>query len=257
MVSNCEPGRKTIMKKTILTLIAAVLSFGGSAAATDFGLDGLRSDDIQSSYSGKRAPAPQQEGDELIGMDLTLRVPFKFVKKTIADMAETEKRLAIIDADYPVVSKVGEFMKISNIRVDVGGIKVEPTLTLKPYLERTDHLAIRVQKVQIHASMEPDRGVKRDAAAGPTQEDVMVQVMDVLMKGVYASVNATLQEKKIPMKAENVIAMTYNKADWTLRAKISSKVVQYLVPAGMIGNLHLTGFAVTPAGLTIKVQTPN
>ncbi|HNW45676.1 MAG TPA: hypothetical protein PKI19_14340, partial [Elusimicrobiales bacterium] len=140
-----------------------------------------------------------------------------------------------------------------------------------PYFEGVDRLAIRVQKIQLHASMAPDAenpsdfqplpagGVKKADGGGLpeniNQEEIMVKVMDVLIQGVYNSLNVKLKAKNIPMKAEQIIALSYNKTDWTLRAKLSTKVMQYLIPAGIIGDFHLTAFQFTSKGWTVGIQT--
>lgn len=244
------------MKKIIFKIIAlaAVLSCGGNAIASNFDLSSLSVADIKASQASIKVPAaPRPPADELIGIDMNVRLPFKTLKNAVAQVAASEKRLAIIDKDAPVVFKAGELLKISNIRVDANGIIVVPTLTLRPYLEGRDKLAIRIQRVQLHASMQPS--LKSAPMPAVNQEEVMAQVMDVMIKGVYAAVNERLKAKQIPLRAEEVITMKYNKADWTLRATVSSKILSHFVPAGLMGELHLTGFAFSDAGLTLKIQT--
>jgi hypothetical protein len=234
--------------------LAAVLGCAGKAAASDFGLEGFGAADVRSSMADIKAPAaPQAEADDLIGVDMAVRIPFKTLKKAVTMMAASEKRLTIVDAAAPVVTRAGELMKIFNLRVDVGGIIVEPTLTLKPYLEGRDRLAIRVQRVQLHASMQPD--VKAAPAAQFDQETMMAQVMDVMIKGVYSSLNETLKAKHLNMKAEQIITLNYDKTAWTLHAKVSSQVLYQFIPAGLVGDIHLTGFALTDTGITMKIAT--
>lgn len=242
------------MKKITLKLITltALLSCAGNALASEFYLSGLSVSDIKASQASIRVPAPQPETDELIGMDMNIRVPFKMIRKAVADMTVTEKRLTIIDKTAPVIFKAGEFLKISNIKIDQGGIIIVPTLTIKPYLEGRDKLAIRIQRIQLHASMEPSM---KSAPSPITEEQVMEQVMDVLIKGVYSSLDEKLKAMKSPLKAQEVVALKYNKADWTLRAAISSKILGQFIPAGLMGELHLTGFAFNETGLTLKIQT--
>ena len=243
------------MKKITLKILtlAAALSCGGNAIASDFDLSSLSVADIKASQASIKVPAaPQPPADELIGMDMNIRVPFKMLNNSVAAMTATEKRLTIINKGAPVIFKSGEFLKISNIRVDANGILVVPTLTLRPYLEGRDKLAIRIQRVQLHASMEPSMKAVQSPV---TEEQVMEQVMDVMIKGIYSSLNEKLKAKKIDMKAEEVVALKYNKADWTLRATVSSKIMREFVPAGLVGELHLTGFSFSDAGLTLKIQT--
>jgi len=241
------------MKKLTLNLIALALLAGNAAA---FDLAGMGADDIRAAQADFRAPAPQaQPVDDLIGLDMNIRIPYATVKKGVEQVAASEKRLTLINKNAPVAFKYGEFLRIGNIKIDQGGIIVVPTLTLKPYFVGTDKLAIRVQRIQLHASMEPS--VKAAQVPAINEEEIMVQVMDVLIKGTYSAVNDFLKKKQIPMKAEDVIKLRYDKAAWTLHAQVSSKVLGQFIPAGFMGELHLTGFAFNDRGLTLTVQTPN
>ncbi|MDO8806390.1 MAG: hypothetical protein Q7R35_18420 [Elusimicrobiota bacterium] len=243
------------MKKITLKILAlaAVLSCGGKAAASEFNLQLLNVADMRAGQADFRAPAPRLEADELMGMDMNIRVPFKMIKNSVAQMTATEKRLTIIDMTAPVVFRSGEFLKISNIRVDANGIIVIPTLTLKPYLEGRDKLAIRIQRVQLHASMEPS--VKAAPAAAISDEQLMVQVMDVMIKGIYSALDAKLKAKNLPLKAQDVVKLNYDKTAWTLHAAISSKIISQFIPAGLVGELHLTGFSLSDTGISLKIQT--
>ncbi|OGR53339.1 MAG: hypothetical protein A2049_07980 [Elusimicrobia bacterium GWA2_62_23] len=238
-----------------MLIAAAALLLGGSAKASDFGLAALNVEDIRAIQADVKAPALKPVADELIGVDMNIRVPYKTLKKATLMVAASEKRLTIINKDAPVIFKSGEFLKISNIHINANGIEVIPTLTLKPYLEAKDRLAVRVQRIQLHASMEPS--VKAAPMPVINQEEIMAQVMDVLVKGVYSSLNNFLKEKQIPMKAEDVVRMQYNKADWTLRATVSSRIIGQFVPPGLVGELHLTGFSFNDSGLVLNIQTPN
>ena len=240
------------MKKLTLNLVALALLAGNAAA---FDLAGLGADDIRAAQGDFRAPAPQSRpAEDLIGMDMNIRIPFATVKKGVEQVAASERRLTIIDRNAPVAFKYGEFLRVSNIKIDQGGIIVVPTLTLKPYFVATDKFAIRVQRIQLHASMEPS--VKAlPAASSINEEEIMVQVMDVLIKGTYSAVNDFLQKKQIPMKAEDVIKLRYDKAAWTLHAQVSSKIMGQFIPAGFMGELHLTGLSFNDKGLNLTIQT--
>lgn len=242
------------MKKLTLklTALAAALFCAGSAQAGDFDLSSLNGDEVRA--TAVSAPAPRYNGDDLIGMDMNIRVPFRLMQNAIVKMTVTEKRLTINDPSAPVIFKSGEFIKVSNLTVDANGIIVVPTLTLKPFIEGKDKLAIRVQRIQLHASMEPS---VKAAPAAVDQEAIMAQVMEVLMKGIYSSVNAQLQAKKINMRAEDVIRLSYDKAAWTLHAAVSNKIIGQFIPAGLVGGIHLTGFSFNDSGLAIKLQTSN
>lgn len=241
------------MKKLTFNLIALALLAGNAAA---FDLAGLGAADIRAAQADFRAPAPQQQAeDDLIGMDMNIRIPFAAVKKGVEQVAATERRLTIIDKNAPVAFKYGEFLRVSNIKIDQGGIIALPTLTLKPYFVATDKFAIRVQRIQLHASMEPS--VKAAPMPAINEEEIMVQVMDVLIKGTYSAVNDFLKKKQIPMKAEDVIKLRYDKAAWTLHAQVSSKIMGQFIPAGFMGELHLTGLSFNEKGLNLQIRTAN
>ncbi|OGR44548.1 MAG: hypothetical protein A2X35_00350 [Elusimicrobia bacterium GWA2_61_42] len=240
------------MKKLTLNLIALVLLAGNAAA---FDLAGMGADDIRAAQTDFRAPAPQaQRVDDLIGIDMNIRIPYATIKNGVEKVAASDRRLTIMDKNAPVAFKYGEFLRVSNIKIDQGGIIVIPTLTLKPSFAGTDKLAIRVQRIQLHASMEPS--LKAAPMPAINEEEIMVQVMDVLIKGTYSAVGDFLKKKQIPMKAEDVIKLRYDKAAWTLHAQISSKVMNHFIPGGLVGELHLTGFSFNEKGLVLNIQTP-
>lgn len=241
------------MKKLTLKIIAlaAILSAGNAQA---FDLSGFSAADVRASQADLRTPAVRAESaDDFIGVDLNVRVPFGVFKKAVNLVAEKEPRLTILDQNAPVAFKYGEYLRLTNLQFNQGGIIVQPTLTLKPYLAATDKLAIRIQRVQMHAVMEPS--VKAAPQPQISEEQVMEQVMDVVIKGVYTAVNDFLKKKELPMKAEDVVTMNYDKAAWTLYAKVSSKGIHQLIHTNLMGELHLTGFGFNEKGLVITVQT--
>ena len=256
------------MKNTILlnVMIAAVLACGARASAAELDLGGLRAENIPAGDYSLKAAAPRQAGDDLIGVDLTVRIPFKALKNGMRHMADAGTFLTIIDPAAAVAGGSGAFMKLSNIRVNCNGIIVVPVITLKPYLEGRDRLAIRVVKLQVHASMAPDPAAAShftplDNHAAPdtgpdmNQEELMALVMDALIQSTYAAMNADLKENNINMKAEQILSAKYDKTDWTLRATMSPKALEYFIHPGIIGKLHLTGFAMGPTGLVLAVRT--
>ena len=83
----------------------------------------------------------------------------------------------------------------------------------------------------------------------------MVQVMDVMIKGIYSALDAKLKAKNLPLKAQDVVKLNYDKAAWTLHAQISSKIMKEFIPAGLMGELHLTGFSFNDTGIALKIQT--
>lgn len=243
------------MKNITLKLIAlaAILACGTKAMASDFGLEALHASDIRVSQTDFRVPAPAPVGDDdMIGVSLAIRVPFKVVKRGFVLMSEANKDLTIVDANAPVMSKSGEFLKVGNIQMDVNGIVVRPTVTLKPYMEGRDKLAIRVQRVQLHAVMEPD--VKAVAPA-MDQEEIMAQVMDSLIKSIHAAIDAQLKPEHGQYAAKEMLRMNYDKATWTLHMDFSYKVMNQLIPSGLVGEMHLAAFSFDAGALNLSVQT--
>lgn len=247
------------MKNILLTLITASV-LAGPAAASGFNLDSLSLDEVRASAAGfavpeLRAPSAPAQEDETIGVDVAIRVPFKAIQNAIKQVAASEKRLTIVDPSAPVMSKAGDFLKITNIRLDINGIIAEPTLTLKPYFEGKDKLALRIQRIQLHASMMPDKA--RAAQPQLSQEDLMEQAMAVMTKGIISALNARFAAKQIPLKAEDILTFKYDKAAWTLHTTISAKFVQSYLPHGLVGDIHLTGFSFNDSGIAVKFGTAN
>jgi hypothetical protein len=243
------------MKKiTALKLIAlaGLMTLAGKAQASGFDLESLNAADIRASQAAIKAPAPQLEADELMGVDMNIRIPFKALKKAIDGVGG----IAVVAKDAPVFTKVGEFMRVGNILVDVGGIKLTPVLTLRPYMDGRDTLAIRIQRVQLHASMAPTL-TKAQSASDPAldMESVMADVVGAITKSIHESLNETLKKKKVAMTAEQALIFKYDKAAWTLRATVSPRLIGMEIPEGMINPLHLTGFSFNEAGVTLKIQT--
>lgn len=237
----------------IITLAAALSC--GTAYASDFGLEGLSASGIGAQTQDFRAPAPKPSagGGDLIGMDINIRVPFKLIKDAVVKMAASDRRLSVLDAAAPVAGKAGDFLKVGNIQVNAGGIMVAPVLTLKPYLEGRDRLAVRVQRVQIHASMQPD--VRSAGLPQLSQEDVMAQVMDTVIKSVYSALDAQLSARRLPLRARDVVTLRYDKAAWTLHGTVSPRIMHQFIPGGLVGDMHLTGFSFSDTGLALRIQT--
>lgn len=240
------------MKNIFLNLIAASI-LAAPAAAGGFDLNSFSADDVRAAAIAVPAPAALPAEDEMIGLDASIRIPFKAIQKQL----ERVQTVTILDQSAPVLSKAGDFLKVSNIRVDVNGITAIPTLTLKPYFEGKDKLALRIQRIQLHAEMMPDKGPAAAQQPQLTQEDIMEQVMAALTKGVMKALNERLAAQGKTFKAEDVLTLKYDKAAWTLRAAISPKLVQSYLPQGLIGDIHLTGFSFNETCIAVKVGTAN
>jgi hypothetical protein len=263
---------KNLLKKIIsvnAALIAAGLSLGQLASASDFDLSSVSATDLRAAeYKAAPVAKPRKEvqaGDDLVGLDVSIRVPFKAILKAVTDMTATDKTVAVIDPAAPLLVRSGEFLILKNLRLDVGGIMMEPVVTLKPYLEATDKLAIRIQKVQLHASMAPTPGAGgtaervglpgTDDGAEFSQEQMMSDVADVITKSLLASLDEVIAKENRPYKAKDVLSFKYDKAAWTLRAAVSAKFLQYYLPANLVGDIHLTGFGFNDSAIALKFAT--
>ncbi len=240
------------MNKNTLSLnILLLAALAGPAAAYD-------SPALSSLKGSPAVPAAHSTTvttvQETIGLEVAVRVPFSLVKNQVQKMAKTNTMIAIIDPDSPVLVKSGEFLKIVNLNVNAGGIMVTPTLTLKPYFESKDHLAIKVQQVQLHVSMSPSRSRAPDMGS-MTQEDIMAQVMDTLISSVNDALSQALVSAKAQAKAQDVLSLKYDKANWTLHSAISLRFVKNYLPDGMVGDFHLTGFSFSDNALALKIAT--
>ncbi len=244
--------------------LAGVLGLGGSAAATGFDLQGLDADSVRGS-SFKAAPVSTSDTDDTIGIDAAIRIPYKTIKKGMGLMTEANKQISIIDGAEPIMIRSGEFMKILNIRVNLNGIIVEPIITLKPYLEGRDKLAIKIQKIQLHVSMQPTPGKSSAKAFNPapvqgTEEDfnkeqMMADVMKAMTDGIMGALNDALVANGSPLRPADIVNFKYDKEAWILHTRISTSAIKRYLPGGYMGDLHLTGLAFNDSAISLKFQT--
>ena len=227
--------------------------------ASAFDLDSIQVPDIEGieSVSTMRAPVPVARpvripAEELIGLTAEATIPFAAVKRGLEQVAASDPRVTITDPLLPVAIKVGEFMRLQNIHIDIGGIKVDPVITLKPYLEARNKIAIRVQRIQLHVEMQPDR---MKAASQMSQEDIMAKVMEVAITGIMKALNGRFAAGQIPAKAEDLVTLRYDKAAWTLKADVKTTFVQKYLPPALFARPDITAFGLYEKGLTLKVST--
>ena len=261
--------KNPIKKMTkINILIAAALFLGGRASASDFNLSSLSAADLRGTEFKAspvaRPQAPAYDPDEFIGIDCSIRVPFKALKKVMTMIAASDKDLSIVDAAAPVLERSGEFFIVKNIRINVNGIVAEPVVTLKPYFESKDKIAIRVQRVQLHASMAPTPGHTGTPVAIPNidpgqpefnKEDMMAEVMGVITKGITDALDQSLIENQSPLRAKDMLAFKYDKAAWTLHAAVSAAALKRYLPEGLVGDVHMTGVSLSDNAFVIKFQS--
>ena len=189
-----------------------------------------------------------------IGLDATIRIPFGFVKKTLLDISAKNPGVRVVDASAPVLVRTGEFLKVVNLEVNAGGIMVKPVLTLKPYFEAKDKLAVKIQKVQLHVAASPD--VK---AGEPLfdKEQVMAQVMDTLIPLIMAEVDKAIKAKVPSLKAADVLKLNYDRETWILHAEVSMRFIRQFLPADLLGDLHLNGFSFNDNTVFVQISTEN
>ncbi|MEI7529410.1 MAG: hypothetical protein WCK76_10750 [Elusimicrobiota bacterium] len=240
-------------------LLAAAICSGGQAPAYAFGLAGVSAADLSAgAYKAAAVPRPSAPAaDELIGTDLDIRVPFMLINR----LMRTVDCLSIIDPAKPTLERAGKLIKVVNIRLDVNGIILEPVITLKPYLEGRDKLAVRVEHVQMHAGAVPTPGASGIATAIPTPdngtifniEDTMVEVMGIITKGIRDAINEKLQESHSDLTSGEIITSKYDKAAWTLHAVISPSVLKRYLSDRVVGEVHMTAFGFNDSALLIKI----
>ncbi|MDQ7774094.1 MAG: hypothetical protein RDU13_11310 [Elusimicrobiales bacterium] len=247
--------------KTLKTMMAGMLAAAVLAApAAAFDLDSIQVPDIEGldSVATMRAPVPvarpvQIPAEELIGLTAEATIPFAAVKRGLEQVAASDPRVRVTDPLLPVAIKVGDFMRLQNVHIDIGGINVDPVITLKPYLAGRNSLAIRVQRVQLHVEMQPDR--TKAAVPQISQEEIMAQVMDVAIKGIMKALDDRFAAQQMPVKASDVLTLRYDKAAWTLKADVKTSFVQRYLPANLFARPDITGFGLYEKGLTLKVST--
>ncbi len=254
------------MKKITFKVMAlvAALGCGGSALASEFDLQGLDSDGIRG-IGMKVAPVTAPDTDDTIGIDAAIRIPYKTIKKGMIMMTMANRQISIIDGAEPIMLRSGEFMKILNIRVNLNGILVEPVITLKPYLEGRDKLAIKIQRIQLHVSMSPTPG--RSSAQAPipapvqgaesdfNKEQMMADVMKAMTDGITGAINDELAANGSPLRAADIVNFKYDKAAWVLHTRISTSAIKRYLPGGYMGDLHLTALAFNDSAISLKFKT--
>lgn len=251
---------KNLIRKTAanILIIASGMALLQCASASDFGLESISASDLRGSeFNAAPAPLPQArmtDSDDFIDMDMAIKIPFKVIKRAVVMVAATEKRLAIIDPSAPVVSKAGEFMKISNISFDANGIVINPTLTLKPYLEGRDLMAVRIQRIQLHASVSADKSASNEQPV-VNQEEIMAQVMGVITDSITGAINESLIAKQSPLRASDIVVFKYDKSAWTLHVAVSAASLKLYLLGNLVGDIHLTGFAFDDKAISIKMGT--
>ena len=254
--------KRIIIKIAALnTLIALVFLVSQYAAASEFNLNALSAGNLQGEEYGLSSDIPMplsnkavKAEDDTIGLNLAIRVPYGAIKKVFLQAAEaqTQAKISIMDKEAPIIFKSGESLKINNIRVDIGGIIVEPELTFKPYGISKDVLGIQIQRAKFHISLMPD---KSTTAPQLTQEDIVEKVMGVFMKTLMDELAKRLSAGNMPLKAEDIVTLQYDKAKWLLRGELHTEFVKNYIPPYLVGAVHFTGFTINDSAIMVNVGT--
>ncbi|PIS46534.1 MAG: hypothetical protein COT17_08095, partial [Elusimicrobia bacterium CG08_land_8_20_14_0_20_51_18] len=117
----------------------------------DFNLNSLQAGDILTADGARDLPEPSMGLDKAPNaqpaLDLSLKLPFDEINKRLAVMDIS--KMKTLDPAAPMLSRNGESVVFDNVSVNYGGLEIEPVLTLKPYFEGKNRLAIKVQKIEL------------------------------------------------------------------------------------------------------------
>ena len=262
-----------LIKKTITMniLIAAVLSLGGPASASEFNLSSVSADNLRGiEFKAMPVPLPRVPKaalDELMEMNLSIRIPFKAINKAML----LEDQLSIINLAAPVLQRYGDLLQVFNIRLKINGITMEPVITLKPYFEAKNKIAIRIQRVQLHAAGAPTPGSSGIPVAVPAPdtgsdfntEEMVAGVVGLLTGSITDALNEKLIASQSPLRAADIIVFEYNKTDWTLHVGVSASAIKHYVSKTLFDSkklfkdIYMTGFSFTDSAIVIELATEN
>ncbi|GAB4028871.1 MAG: hypothetical protein Fur0012_02290 [Elusimicrobiota bacterium] len=239
------------MKKMIFITMLAMSAGGFSQSIESVSLADIKAG--AASFKGPIPSAPVSEDDEITA-DLSVRVPFKAVKKLFLEISEGDGRISLIDPSADIIYNSGETLLVRNLKMNVNGIMAEPVLALKPYLEGRNKIAVKIEKVKFHVLMMPDK-----SRAASSQDSKIEDAMDQVMSLLITEINKTLDEKfkkdGLSLSSKDLLSMKYYKNEWILRASVSGKIVNNFIPAGFVGEPYLSGFSFDSKALYIKVKT--
>ncbi|MEW5950705.1 MAG: hypothetical protein AB1637_02290 [Elusimicrobiota bacterium] len=238
------------MKKIIFILMIAV------QAGFSYDFENITMAEIRAGAENFKAPVPQNpvtEDDEITA-DLSMRVPFAAVKKLFVSMSASDGRIKLIDDVAPILYSDGKTLTVKNLKLNINGIMAEPVLSLKPYMEAKNKMALKIEKVKFHVLMLPDRS--RAASNSQFQiEDAMDQVMSILISEINKTLDDKFKKDGLPLKAKDVVSMKYYKNEWILRASVSGKFVNAYVPASILSEPYLAGFSFDSGAFYVKIKS--
>ena len=72
-------------------------------------------------------------------LDLSIKLPFDMINERIAEV----KEVTIINPAQPILKRSGDHLVLGNISININGMEVEPTVSIKPWFEGNNKLAIK------------------------------------------------------------------------------------------------------------------
>ena len=243
------------MKKIILTVIAAA-GFASTGFTQDFGLNSLSISDLKEQAMGMDVPTPDQiamidrsPNQPAAALDMTIKLPFKALSSRLAELPMVQ--MLPIDPSSPMLFRQGDHITFGNVAVNYNGIEVEPTLWIKPIFEGNNKLAIKVMKVEADIAFGPKKAA---FGADIDKDGLMEMVMTKLSTGMLEAMDKAFAKNKVPLKASDVLAFSYDRKSWTLRAAVTPGFVAPLLP-NLINNVSLTAFSFDDAGFALSVKS--
>ncbi len=242
-----------IMKKNMLAILTLLCTASGVFAG-GFTLDAVSLSDLRGSDNPALAAIPVPAGpfasmnkspNLAPALDLSVKLPYAELNKRIVGLCDD---MEVIDPARPVLFRQGDHIVFTNVTVDFHGIDVEPTVQLKPSFEGENRLAIRFPKVDAEVSFGP-KGLD-----GVNKDDLMATIAGSLTASMLESMDEAFAANKVKLKARNTLSFTYDKASWTLRARISTDFVAPLLP-GLTGGVSLSSFSFDDKGFTLGVKS--
>ena len=242
------------MKKLILAVMAAA-NLAAAGFAGEFDLGSVSVSDLKA-QSLQAVPAPAQP--ELLGLnkspnlpssylDLTVKLPFKTLSSRLGELPGI--KMQPIDPGAPILFKQGDHIAFSNVSVNYNGIEVEPTVLIRPAFEGQNRLSIKVMKVEADIAFGPK--------AMPQQIDkdgLMELVMTNLTTSMLRSMDEAFAKNKVPMRAADVLAFSYDRKSWTLRSTVNPGFIAPLLP-NLISNVSLSNFTFDENGFALSVKS--
>jgi hypothetical protein len=243
------------MKKIVLSLIAAS-GLAAGAFAGDFNLNSLSAADLKASQQAVEmdVPVPAEMAQvtrspnmPAAALDMTIKLPFKVLGERVAELHLA--KIQPIDPSSPILFRQGDHITFSNVSVNYNGIAIEPTIEVKPFFEGANKLAIKVMKVDADVSFGPTR------SAGALDKDgLMEMVMNDLSTGMLTAMDTAFAANKVPLRARDVLAFSYDRKSWTLHAAVTPGFVAPLLP-GLISNVTLANFTFDDSGFALSVKS--